>query len=100
MKKIHHVVDVDAPAERVWWALTETDGLTGWWSTVLDSSGAAVGLRQAWTFAGDFNPVMEVTENVERSRLAWHCTGGHGNWQDNDFTFELDPLEDGRTRLR
>jgi len=33
-------------------------------------------------------------------QLHWRCTGGHKNWQDNTFDFELVPLDDGRTRLR
>ena len=38
MKRIHHVADIDAPASTVWTALTETQGLTSWWSTRLDAS--------------------------------------------------------------
>ena len=60
MKRIHHVVDIDAPASTVWTALTETQGLTSWWSTRLNTPKAAVGTLLYWTFAGDFNPVMEI----------------------------------------
>ena len=43
---------------------------------------------------------MQVTEIVPRSALSWRCIGGHDNWQDNEFRFELVPLEPSRTRLR
>jgi uncharacterized protein YndB with AHSA1/START domain len=100
MKVIHHVLDVDAPAETVWRALTERDGLASWWSTKLDAGPAAEGELIRFTFGGDFNPVMAITEFSEGCRLRWRCAGGHPNWQDNTFSFDLAPFNDGRTRLR
>src|SRR5580704_6978107 len=58
MKTIHHVLDIDADTARAWAALTQADGLAGWWSTKLDTDRAAVGTLIRFTFAGDFNPVM------------------------------------------
>jgi len=100
MREIHHVVDIDAEPVRVWWALTEHEGLTGWWSTELDTSPAAPGVQQRWTFAGDFNPIIEITELIDQQRVSWRCLRGHDNWNDNEFSFELHTLDDGRTRLR
>jgi hypothetical protein len=53
-----------------------------------------------WTFAGDFNPVMKITELNPPSVLEWECISGHTNWQDNHFRFELASLNPNRTRLR
>jgi uncharacterized protein YndB with AHSA1/START domain len=100
MKTIHHVLDIDAPAGPVWKALTERDGLAGWWSTKLDTDGAGVGERVRFSFAGDFNPVMEVTGLKNGQELHWRCVGGHPKWGDNTFDFELVPQSDGRTLLR
>jgi uncharacterized protein YndB with AHSA1/START domain len=100
VRTIHHVVDVDTDAAAVWRALTEPESLASWWSTALAGPAAAVGVEQRWTFGGDFNPVMLVTACEAPHRLGWRCTDGHPNWQDNDFVFELVPLDDGRTRLR
>ena len=100
MKTIHHVVDIDGPTDSVWSALTEGPRLASWWSTRVETAPAALGVQTHWTFGGDFNPVMQVTEIVPRSALSWRCIGGHDNWQDNDFRFELVPLEPNRTRLR
>jgi uncharacterized protein YndB with AHSA1/START domain len=100
MRTIHHVLDIDAPAWSVWRALTERDGLAGWWSTRLGMDPAAAGASIRFTFDGDFNPVMQITALDEGRELRWRCTGGHQNWQDNTFTFELVPLGDDRTRLR
>ena len=100
MKLIHHVVDIDAPAATVWAALTVAHGLASWWSTRLSTPEAEVGVQQHWTFAGDFNPVMEIITLDERRELAWRCLAGHDPWKDGTFRFQLAKLDDGRTRLR
>jgi len=100
MKVIHHVVDFDAPATRIWSAITEERGLAGWWSTHVRAPSARVGDRVEFTFAGDFNPVMEIAGLEAGVELRWRCVGGHDPWNDNTFRFVLSPLDDGRTRLR
>jgi uncharacterized protein YndB with AHSA1/START domain len=97
MRTIHHVVDIDAETDKVWRALTERDGLAGWWSTQVDME---PGTPIRFTFGGDFNPVMEITDVTAGRELHWRCTSGHKNWQDNTFVFELADPADGRTRLR
>ena len=74
MKTIHHVLDIDTDPARVWAALTDADGLAGWWSTKLDTGPAAVGARIRFTFAGDFNPVMEIIsiDTGHGARVALH----------------------------
>jgi hypothetical protein len=47
-------------SSKVWWALTKPGGLTGWWSTKLETIPAVVGAKLHWTFGGDFNPVMQM----------------------------------------
>jgi uncharacterized protein YndB with AHSA1/START domain len=83
VKTIHHVLDIDAAPAPVWAALTEAEGLAGWWSTKLDTQSAAVGTQIRFTFAGDFNPVMEITSIVAPTALEWRCTEGHKNWDDD-----------------
>jgi uncharacterized protein YndB with AHSA1/START domain len=100
MKTIHHVVDVDAEPDRLWWALTEPVGMAGWWTTRVDSPPPSVGAVTRWTFAGDFNPEMEITALDKSAILTWRCVGGHEPWQDNTFRFEFSPLEEARSRLR
>jgi hypothetical protein len=63
-------------------------------------TGPGVGDRTTWTFAGDFNPVMELIELNTPRQLAWRCVGGHEPWHDSTFRFELTTLDDGRTHLR
>jgi uncharacterized protein YndB with AHSA1/START domain len=100
MRQIHHVVDVASSQDKVWWSLTDPQGLTGWWSTKLETTTASVGAQLFWTFEEDFNPVMEITRLDERAALDWTCVGGHDPWQDATFRFESVALDDRRTRLR
>jgi uncharacterized protein YndB with AHSA1/START domain len=100
MKTIHHVLGIDTPTDKVWSALTERDQLARWWSTEVRSSSPALGAQIEFTFADDFNPVMEIAKLDKPDELVWRCVSGHGPWQDNDFHFELVMIERGRTWLR
>ncbi len=100
MRTIHHVFNVDAEPALLWSALTEEPGLASWWSTAVSAPSAAVGARVEWTFVEGFNPKMEIVALEAPRLLEWKCVGGHANWADNTFRFEVVPIEDGRTRLR
>ncbi len=102
MKTIHHVFDVDAETRKVWEALTHAEGLAGWWGTGVNAPPppAAVGAQIRFTFADDFNPVMQITALDDERALDWRCVSGHEPWQDNTFQFRLSPLSDDRTRVR
>lgn len=100
MRTIHHVIDVDAPPAEVWQALTTKEGLAGWWSDVVEVGGTSPGDVIGFTFAGNFNPAMQIEEVEEGRYLTWRCIGGHDNWADNTFVFELVSLVDEQTRVR
>lgn len=100
MKTIHHVCEVDAKPGAVWAALTSERGLASWWSTKVSAAQAAVGSVVHFTFRGDFNPDMKIEELDANKKLVWRCVGGHDKWAGGAFKFELEPIDDKRTRLR
>jgi uncharacterized protein YndB with AHSA1/START domain len=100
MKSIHHVVDIDASPATVWSVLTEADRLARWWSTKVRTDAAALGTQVHWTFAGDFNPVMEITTLDVSHELQWRCVAGHEPWKNSMFRFQLHGYDTDRTRLR
>lgn len=100
MKTIHHLVDIDSSVDSVWTALAREDRMAGWWSTKVEAPDASAGTLVRWTFAGDFNPVMEIVDVNEPTSLIWRCASGHEPWQDSTFRFEIAGLDDGRTRVR
>ncbi len=42
MKTIIHVVDTDAPPEKVYAALTTEKGLAGWWTTIVKADALGI----------------------------------------------------------
>ena len=88
MNRIVHVLDIAAPREAVYAAITTRDGLAGWWTTKVDTDGRK-GSTIKFRFRGDFNPEMLITRLDDLAAVGWTCTGGHANWLDNTFRFEL-----------
>jgi len=100
LKTIHHLVDVDAPTDTVWAALTEESHMAEWWSTKVDAPDANVGTVVRWTFIDDFNPDMEIVSVDPEHELVWRCVGGHVPWADGTFRFTLERTGERRCRLR
>jgi len=100
MKTIHHLLFVQATPDKIWWALTEPEGMRGWWTTTVDAPKAGVGTMTTWTFEGDFNPVMETTTFEPNTSLDWRCVDGHEPWNNNSFKFQLAGLDKDRSQVR
>ena len=99
MKTILHLSDVAASPEKVFAALTSTDGLAAWWTTKVTGDASTDGVID-FTFGEDgFNPEIQVVELESPSLVAWQCIGGVEQWADNKFRFELED-RDGATRVR
>lgn len=97
MKKIIHFLHVKAAPASVFGALTTRNGLSGWWSTQVELEPGVGGIID-FRFLEEFNPDMEVTDLDPNRLVRWKCVGGHENWLDNTFSFELRP-SDGATDL-
>jgi uncharacterized protein YndB with AHSA1/START domain len=84
MKAIHHVIEIAAPPGRIFAALTTTEGLSGWWTTKA-SAQAEAGAVVDFTFDGDFNPDMRVTEfNPPAAAPGTVGTAGNGQVGERD----------------
>ncbi len=90
MKKIIHFLYIKASPATVFSAITTQQGLSGWWSTAVKVE-PGVGGIVAFRFLEDFNPQMKVTDLEDGRLLKWKCVGGHDNWRNNDFAFEIRP---------
>jgi hypothetical protein len=83
MPDILHRVGVDAPAQRVYQALTTIDGLRAWW--VEETSGEPrVGATINFGFCD-----MQVIESVPDRLVHWRCVRGPQEWLSTEVTFEL-----------
>jgi predicted ester cyclase/uncharacterized protein YndB with AHSA1/START domain len=94
MQTILHTVDINAPPERVFDALSTQRGLAAWWTPKVKAD-IRVGGRVDFTFGRTFNPIMLITALERPKRIAWKCVGGHEPWSDNLFQFEIEQRRDG-----
>ena len=95
MKTIHHVLDIDAPAATGLGGAHRTPTA---WPLVEHAGGdgpAAVGERIRFTFAGDFNPVMEITGITAGQRADLAMRRRPPKWKDNTFRLRVAPLDAG-----
>jgi hypothetical protein len=99
MKTIHHVVDIKATRWKAWWALTEPAGLTGWWSTKLETPRPSSVPSCTGRSAGTSIPSCGSPSSGERRSSPGAASGGHDYWRDNTFRFQLATV-DGNARLR
>jgi len=98
MKTILHVVDVNAPRDQVYAALTSEKGLAGWWTTIVKADVRVDGVIE-FTFNTEFGPQMKITQLQPPTLVAWECVGGHEPWIGNTFRFEI-VAQDPGSRLR
>ena len=89
---------VQAPAHRLYLALTTQAGLQGWWTEDC-SMGEGVGAHAAFHF-GDTWKVMRVAGLNPDSEVRWTCTDSHiaapnlqrgDEWTGTDIVFRLVP---------
>jgi len=88
MQHITHFISISASPERVFWALTTIDGLTGWWTQRARIEEPFGGVLH-FEFLPDFNPAMELLQSEQDLYVEWKCVGGHAAWRDHTFLFEL-----------
>lgn len=90
---IHHVV-IKTAASNVHKAIVTPDGLSKWWTTKVSKDADVLKFH----FMEGMGPHMKIVKNDDGSHVTWKCIGGHDNWQDDTFTFDLNE-EDGVTHL-
>lgn len=98
MPDIVHQLVIDAPASRVYEALTEPSGLASWWTADVEAE-PELGSVANFGF-DDRETVFKMRiEELEADRFVrWHCVGGHPEWEHTELTFDLTE-EEGRTTL-
>ena len=98
MSDIKHLVTIDAPIPVVYMALTEQDGLAGWWTTDTIAN-PIVGSIAGFRFGDRYHNTMRIEALEADSRVEWICLDGDPEWVDTSFVFELES-RDGSTVLR
>ena len=93
MKEIYICLKIKAPLNKIYRAVTEKQGLDGWWTTDLDVQ-TNVGEISTFRFtSGAFNK-MKI-ENLSENKVEWICVDGHKEWVGTKLCFELRSEEEG-----
>lgn len=107
MTHYRHSLTIDAPAGRVYDALTTPGGLAGWWTEDCDIA-LAEGGKSIFRFAKTYN-VMLIEKLVPVSVVVWKCIEQYHDasgqlsrpdeWVGTTVRFELSPVSERRTKL-
>jgi uncharacterized protein YndB with AHSA1/START domain len=98
MAELKHLVEINAPASKVYRALTEQEGLAGWWTLETVAEPKVGGILEL-TFGDKYYDKMRVTGLEPNRRVEWECIQGHEEWVGTTFVFDLEE-KDGTTALR
>jgi uncharacterized protein YndB with AHSA1/START domain len=98
MSSIKHLFHINTSKEKVFEALTTTQGLSGWWTNKVSGDSKVGGVIE-FRF-GDFGgPDMKVKEIKNNESVTWECVSGPEDWIGHKFSFHLD-TNDNKTRVR
>ena len=89
MPNIHHEVLIGAPAETIYDALTNQEGLSAWWSDAKAKPERDSVAR--FTFGPDYFKEMRITELTPSKQVKWTCIAGADEWVGTTVSFELQP---------
>ena len=98
MPSIKHYLVIKAPGERVYNALSKTEGLCGWWTTEAKSDIHIGGIAE-FIFGDHYHNKMEITNLRDNTKVEWKCIEGDKEWIGTTFLFDLEE-KDGSTILR
>ncbi len=98
---------IEAPAAKVYEALTTSEGLKGWWTETCEI-GTTEGGHSTFRFDDSWK-TMRIEKLAPASEVRWHCVESSidledgstsSEWIGTEFLFQLKPLSDQTTALR
>jgi uncharacterized protein YndB with AHSA1/START domain len=95
MADIMHRVEIHEPPERVYAAVTEEEGLKSWWTGMVEARPELGSIAKFRFGDGQHGPDMEVTQLDAGRKAVWTCRGGVDDWVGTEFTFDIQPTENG-----
>ncbi|GEP98089.1 activator of HSP90 ATPase [Chitinophaga cymbidii] len=98
MKSIYHRLLIEAPAQKVYDAITTQQGLAGWWTPATTAKPEVDSINR-FEFEDGYYKEMKVEELHPASRVEWICIQGFEDWIGTTITFELQPHKKGTVLL-
>lgn len=95
MAEMLHEIEIDAPPERIFHALTTEAGLKSWWTAdaVAKPEAGAVAEFGFNNRAVVFR--MRIQELQRPRRVLWECMGDVDEWKGTNLLWQMEPTETG-----
>ncbi|MBT3344370.1 MAG: SRPBCC domain-containing protein [Gemmatimonadetes bacterium] len=91
MAEIKHRIQIHSSPSELYRALTDRDGLSRWWTPMVETDSREGSIAQFRFGDGEHGPDMEIRELAEDRCVAWQCVDGP--WKGHDFRFQIRPEE-------
>ena len=89
MASIKHFLIIKAPPEKVFEAITTTEGLKGWWTLDANADEKVGGIAE-FIFGERYHNKMQITELEQNRRVEWKCFQGDKEWIGTTFEFDIE----------
>ena len=97
MADLFHQVSIDAPADRVFDAVTTKDGLIGWWTDDVEARPEAGTIAQFGFYNRAAFFRMRIDELAKPARVKWTCEGDVPEWTGTTLLWDIQPRDGGST---
>jgi uncharacterized protein YndB with AHSA1/START domain len=94
MATISHKIQIDAPADRVFTALSTEDGLKGWYTSHIEGD-VSEGKEATFRFTGRRPFRWRFAQITPTSHVRWECVEGPGAAAGTTVTYRLTDTGDG-----
>jgi uncharacterized protein YndB with AHSA1/START domain len=94
MPNIHQALLIGASVEKVYSAITNQEGLSGWW-TPNTVAKAELNSIARFPFGNGYFKEMKITELKPLELVKWNCIKGTGEWVGTNISFKLIPGDKG-----
>ena len=98
MPGLLHEISIQAPAAKVYEALTTSAGLQSWWTTDAVAEPRVGAVAEFGFFGRKVVFQMRIDELTPARRIVWQCIGGPDEWPQTRVIWELTE-QDGETRV-
>jgi uncharacterized protein YndB with AHSA1/START domain len=93
MTEIRQYLTIRAPVEKIYRALTEQEGLAGWWTEDTIAKPEVNAIIE-FKFGDVYHNKMRITRLEPDRRVEWECIEGDEQWIGTTFSFDLEPEND------
>ncbi|HEY2148183.1 MAG TPA: SRPBCC domain-containing protein, partial [Pirellulales bacterium] len=99
MVELLHQIDIQAPAARVYDAITSPDGLRSWWTDDCTAEPRVGSIAEFRFFGGKVVFRMRIEELIPARHIVWKCIAGPDEWPETHIAWDITE-QGGTTRLR